>query len=95
MLYDEPTTGLDPVTSAVIDALMVRMRDKLGVTSIVITLDMRSAYTVGTRIAMLYQGRVRQVGTVDEIQRTVDPVVRQFIEGRAQIDTSTLTAGVR
>jgi phospholipid/cholesterol/gamma-HCH transport system ATP-binding protein len=95
MLYDEPTTGLDPVTSAVIDALMVRMRDKLGVTSIVITHDMRSAYTVGTRIAMLYQGRVRQVGTVEEIQRSSDPVVRQFIEGRAQLDTSTLTAGVR
>ena len=62
ILYDEPTTGLDPVTSAVIDQLMVRMRDKLGVTSIVITHDMRSAYTVGTRIAMLYQGRVRAGG---------------------------------
>jgi len=95
MLYDEPTTGLDPVTSAVIDALMVRMRDKLGVTSIVITHDMRSAYTVGTRIAMLYQGRVRQVGTVEEIQRSADPVVRQFIEGRAQLDSSSLTAEVR
>jgi phospholipid/cholesterol/gamma-HCH transport system ATP-binding protein len=86
MLYDEPTTGLDPVTSAVIDNLMTRMRDKLGVTSIVITHDMRSAYTVGSRIAMLYQGRVRQVGTVDEIQRTSDPIVRQFIEGRADLE---------
>lgn len=95
MLYDEPTTGLDPVTSAVIDDLMVRMRDKLGVTSIVITHDMRSAYTVGTRIAMLYQGRVRQVGTVEEIQRTQDPVVRQFIEGRAHLDSPTLVAGTR
>ena len=95
MLYDEPTTGLDPVTSAVIDDLMVRMRDKLGVTSIVITHDMRSAYTVGTRIAMLYQGRVRQVGTVDEIQHTSDPVVRQFIEGRAHLESSPVAAGVR
>jgi phospholipid/cholesterol/gamma-HCH transport system ATP-binding protein len=95
MLYDEPTTGLDPVTSAVIDDLMVRMRDKLGVTSIVITHDMRSAYTVGTRIAMLYQGRVRQVGTVDEIQQTRDPVVRQFIEGRAELDTDVPLAGRR
>jgi phospholipid/cholesterol/gamma-HCH transport system ATP-binding protein len=86
ILYDEPTTGLDPVTSAVIDQLMVRMRDKLGVTSIVITHDMRSAYTVGTRIAMLYQGRVQQVGTVDEIQRTTDPVVRQFIDGKPDIE---------
>jgi phospholipid/cholesterol/gamma-HCH transport system ATP-binding protein len=95
MLYDEPTTGLDPVTSAVIDALMVRMRDKLGVTSIVITHDMRSAYTVGTRIAMLYQGRVRQVGTVAEIQQSADPVVRQFIEGRAQLEPDTVLAGRR
>ena len=86
ILYDEPTTGLDPVTSAVIDQLMLRMQRQLGVTSIVITHDMRSAYTVGTRIAMLYQGRVRRVGTVAEIQDTRDPVVRQFIEGRAELD---------
>jgi phospholipid/cholesterol/gamma-HCH transport system ATP-binding protein len=86
LLYDEPTTGLDPVTSAVIDELMIRMRDRLGVTSIVITHDMRSAYRVGTRIAMLYDGRVRSVGTVEEIRQTKDPVVRQFIEGRADLD---------
>ncbi len=82
MLYDEPTTGLDPVTSAVIDDLMVRTRERLGVTSIVITHDMRSAYTVGDRIAMLYQGKVQQVGTVEQVKATADPVVRQFIEGR-------------
>src|SRR3954467_3371316 len=87
ILYDEPTTGLDPVTSAVIDELMVRMRERLGVTSVVITHDMRSAYTVGSRIAMLYQGRVQQVGTVDEIRNTRDPIVRQFIEGRPSIDS--------
>ncbi len=87
ILYDEPTTGLDPVTSAVIDDLMLRMQRQLGVTSIVITHDMHSAYTVGTRIAMLYEGRVRQVGTVSEIQQTTDPVVRQFIEGRASLAT--------
>jgi len=92
ILYDEPTTGLDPVTSAVIDQLMVRMREKLGVTSIVITHDMRSAYTVGSRIAMLYEGTVRQVGTVEEIQRTSDPIVRQFIEGKA--DLELVEAGV-
>jgi len=84
LLYDEPTTGLDPVTSAIIDDLMVRMQRQLGVTGIVITHDMRSAYTVGTRIAMLYEGRVRQVGTVDEIKHSTDPIVRQFIEGRAE-----------
>lgn len=89
ILYDEPTTGLDPVTSAVIDDLMIRMRDRLKVTGVVITHDMRSAYRVGTRIAMLYEGRVRQVGTVDEIQRTTDPVVRQFVEGHAELDTAS------
>ncbi len=85
LLYDEPTTGLDPVTSAIIDDLMLRMQRQLGVTGIVITHDMRSAYTIGTRIAMLYDGSVRQVGTVDEIKHTTDPVVRQFIEGRAEL----------
>jgi phospholipid/cholesterol/gamma-HCH transport system ATP-binding protein len=84
ILYDEPTTGLDPVTSAVIDRLMVRTREHLGVTGVVVTHDMRSAYTVGDRIAMLYEGRIRQVGTVTEIQETEDSVVRQFIEGRPE-----------
>jgi phospholipid/cholesterol/gamma-HCH transport system ATP-binding protein len=92
ILYDEPTTGLDPVTSAVIDGLMIRLREKLGVTSIVITHDMRSAYTVGSRIAMLYEGKVRQVGTVDEIKHTKDPIVCQFIEGRPTVEMAS--AGV-
>src|SRR5688572_12125100 len=86
ILYDEPTTGLDPVTSAVIDQLMVRMREKLHVTGIVITHDMRSAFTVGTRIAMLYEGRVRWEGTIDAIKTTDDPIVRQFVEGRPTED---------
>jgi len=84
ILYDEPTTGLDPVTSAVMDQLMVRTRETYGVTSVVVTHDMRSAYTVGDRIAMLYRGTVRQVGTIEQIQRTHDPIVRQFIEGRPE-----------
>ncbi len=83
LLFDEPTTGLDPVTAAVIDQLIVRTREVLGSTSIVITHDMRTAYTVGDRIAMLYRGRIREVATVEEIRATADPVVRQFIEGRA------------
>ena len=83
LIYDEPTTGLDPVTAAVIDELMVRMRERLRVTSVVVTHDMRTAYTVGSRIAMLYDGRVRQVGSVEEIRGTNDAVVRQFVEGRA------------
>src|SRR4029077_17429044 len=84
VLYDEPTTGLDPVTAAVIDRLLVRTRQHLGATGVVVTHDMRSAYTVGDRIAMLYEGRVRQVGSVADIQETEDPVVRQFIEGRPE-----------
>jgi phospholipid/cholesterol/gamma-HCH transport system ATP-binding protein len=84
ILYDEPTTGLDPVTAAVMDQLMVRAREVYGVTSVVVTHDMRSAYTVGDRIAMLYRGQVRQVGPVDTIRRSHDPVVRQFVEGRPE-----------
>lgn len=81
ILYDEPTTGLDPVTSAVMDELMVRTRD-LGVTGVIVTHDMRSAFTAGDRVAMLYEGRIRQVGPAAEMRESEDPVVRQFIEGR-------------
>src|SRR3989442_13513363 len=82
LLYDEPTTGLDPVTAAVIDQLMVRTREHLGVTGLVVTHDMRSAYTVGDRIAMLYEGKVRQVGSVAGIRATEEPLVPQVIQGR-------------
>jgi phospholipid/cholesterol/gamma-HCH transport system ATP-binding protein len=81
ILYDEPTTGLDPVTAAVMDQLIMRTRD-LGVTGLVVTHDMRSAFTVGDRVAMLHQGTIRQAGSVDEVRASDDPVVRQFIEGR-------------
>ncbi len=81
ILYDEPTTGLDPITSSVMDQLIMRTRD-LGVTGLVVTHDMRSAFTVGDRIALLHQGEIRQSGTVQEIQTSDDPIVRQFIDGR-------------
>jgi phospholipid/cholesterol/gamma-HCH transport system ATP-binding protein len=81
ILYDEPTAGLDPVTCAVMDQLIMRTRD-LGVTGLVVTHDMRSAFSVGDRLAMLHEGSIRQVGTVDEMRASHDPVVRQFIEGR-------------
>ena len=81
ILYDEPTTGLDPITAAVMDQLIMRTRD-LGVTGLVVTHDMRSAFTVGDRVAMLHDGAIRQVGSVDQMQGSQDPVVRQFIEGR-------------
>jgi len=85
LLYDEPTTGLDPVTTAVIDDLMIKMSDELGVTGVVITHDMKSAFRISDRVAMLYDGRIRYVGTPDEMQKTEDPVVKGFIEGRPEL----------
>lgn len=85
LLYDEPTTGLDPVTTAVIDGLIMKMRSELAVTSIVVTHDMKSAYRIADRIAMLDKGLIRFVGTPAEIQETNDPVVRAFIEGRPDL----------
>ncbi|HUP88962.1 MAG TPA: ABC transporter ATP-binding protein [Longimicrobiales bacterium] len=85
LLYDEPTTGLDPVTTAVIDGLVNKMRNELKVTSIVVTHDMKSAYRIADRIAMLYKGRIRYVGTAAEIQESTDPVVKSFIEGRPDL----------
>ncbi len=81
ILYDEPTTGLDPVTAALMDQLIMRTRD-LGVTALVVTHDMRSAFSVGDRVALMHDGAIRQVGTVGEMQTSHDPLVRQFIEGR-------------
>jgi len=85
LLYDEPTTGLDPVTTAVIDQLIQKMERELRVTSVVVTHDMQSAYRTATRIAMLHAGRIRFAGTPAEIQQTDDPVVRGFIEGRPDL----------
>jgi phospholipid/cholesterol/gamma-HCH transport system ATP-binding protein len=85
ILYDEPTTGLDPVTVTTIDRLILKMKDELGATGVVITHDMESAYRVSDRIAMLYRGRIRTEGTPDEIKRSDDPVVRGFIEGRPEL----------
>jgi len=85
LLYDEPTTGLDPVTTAVIDRLILKTREELGVTSIVVTHDMKSAYRVGDRIAMLYEGKIRFVGTPAAIQASSDLMVRAFIEGRPEL----------
>ncbi|MBI3098880.1 MAG: ABC transporter ATP-binding protein [Planctomycetes bacterium] len=83
MLYDEPTTGLDPIMSDVIGDLILGMAKEFAVTSVVVTHDMALAYKVGNRIAMLHEGRVQQIGTPDEIRSTANPIVRQFIEGRS------------
>jgi phospholipid/cholesterol/gamma-HCH transport system ATP-binding protein len=85
VLYDEPTTGLDPVTTAVIDGLILKMAGELGVTSVVVTHDMKSSYRVADRVAMLYEGGIRFTGTPAEIQQAEDPVVRGFIEGRPDL----------
>lgn len=85
VLYDEPTTGLDPVTTSVIDGLITKMASELGVTSVVVTHDMKSAYRVSDRIAMLFEGGIRFIGTPDEVQNVEDPVVRGFIEGRPDL----------
>jgi len=83
ILYDEPTTGLDPVTAQQINVLIRELQDRLNVTSIVVTHDMQSAYHVGDRLCLLHEGRIRFDGTPDEIQRSEDPVVHQFIRAEA------------
>jgi phospholipid/cholesterol/gamma-HCH transport system ATP-binding protein len=84
VLYDEPTTGLDPIMADVIDQLIRGLQQRLGVTSVVVTHDMASAFKVADRLAMLHDGRVVFSGTVDEARGTADPMVRQFIEGTSE-----------
>ncbi len=83
ILYDEPTTGVDPITAAAINHLIVEMRDKLKVTSIVVTHDMNSAYMVADSIAMFYKGQIIADGTPEEIKNSQHPVIQQFIHGEA------------
>lgn len=83
ILYDEPTTGLDPIMADAINDLIIRMREELKITSIVVTHDMTSAYKVGTRISMLYEGKIVGTGTPDEIRSSKDPLIQQFITGSA------------
>jgi phospholipid/cholesterol/gamma-HCH transport system ATP-binding protein len=83
ILYDEPTTGLDPIMADVINDLIVALRDRLKVTSVVVTHDMRSAYKVADHIAMLYNGGIVEVGTPPQIKASQNPLVQQFIQGQA------------
>lgn len=84
LLFDEPTTGLDPVISDVIAGLIVEMDHTLNVTTVTITHDMKVAFKIADRVAMLYRGRIIEEGTPEQFQRSQDPIVRQFIEGRAE-----------
>jgi len=81
VLYDEPTTGLDPIRADNINEMVLRLHDKLHVTGVAVTHDMVSAYKIADRIAMLHEGRIHMVGTPKEIQATQDPIVKQFITG--------------
>jgi phospholipid/cholesterol/gamma-HCH transport system ATP-binding protein len=84
MLYDEPTTGIDPITASAVDDLILRMRDSFSVTSVVVTHNMNSACKVSDRIAMLFEGKIIFSGTPDEINNSDNPYIRQFVEGRAE-----------
>jgi phospholipid/cholesterol/gamma-HCH transport system ATP-binding protein len=84
ILYDEPTTGVDPITADSINELIRSLHDKLKVTSIVVTHDMKSAYKIADRVAMMYQGKIIAEGTPQEIEHSQHPVVHQFVNGLAQ-----------
>ena len=84
LLFDEPTTGIDPIMADAVNTLIKTLHAQLGVTMVVVTHDMVSAYKIATRIAMLYEGRIIAVGTPAEIQQTANPIVRQFIHGEAE-----------
>jgi phospholipid/cholesterol/gamma-HCH transport system ATP-binding protein len=88
LLYDEPTTGLDPINTARVNHLITGLQERLKITSIVVTHDMRSAFTISDRIAMVHSGRVIQAGPVDEFRASTDPRVADFIEGRAPVKES-------
>jgi phospholipid/cholesterol/gamma-HCH transport system ATP-binding protein len=84
LLYDEPTTGLDPIMADAINDLIIKMRERLHVTSVAITHDIKSAYKIADTIAMLYNGVIIATAPPAEIQNNANPVIRQFIEGRAE-----------
>jgi phospholipid/cholesterol/gamma-HCH transport system ATP-binding protein len=80
LLYDEPTSGLDPVNADIIDSLVEKLRDELGVTSVVVSHDVRGSFRVSDRIALLSEGRIQALGTPDEIKETDNYAVQQFLE---------------
>jgi len=84
ILYDEPTTGLDPIMADAINELIVCLKRKLSVTSIAVTHDMNSAYAIADRIAMLHQGKIIEEGTSEQIRRCPNPIIQQFILGKAE-----------
>lgn len=91
LLYDEPTSGLDPVNSDVIDGLIERLQQELGVTSVVVTHDVRGSFRVADRIALLWQAKIRAVGSAEEILASQDTAVQQFLE--RDFDVAALRGG--
>ena len=85
ILYDEPTAGLDPIVADVIDQMTIRLQRRFGVTSIVVTHDMRSVFKIANRVAMLKRGVIHFLGTPDELKNSPDPEVQDFIEGRSGV----------
>ena len=88
LLYDEPTTGLDPINTARVNHLITGLQQKLNITSIVVTHDMKSAFSISDRIAMVHSGRIIMAGTVEEFRESTDMRVADFIEGRAPVKES-------
>ena len=84
ILFDEPSAGLDPVISSVIDELIISLTEQSKVTSVIVTHEMDSAFRIATRMAMLYQGRIIQAGTPEEMKQSTDPVVTQFLSGSTE-----------
>ena len=93
VFYDEPTAGLDPVMTGVIDKLTIDLTKKLQITSVVVTHDMNSVFRIADRIVMLHQGDIVQIGSPDEIKNSKDPLVRQFITGDAEGPISFVQKG--
>lgn len=93
LLYDEPTSGLDPVTGAVIDGLMVRLKREMGATGILITHDIQSAFRVADRVALLNDGHLHAEGPPDDFRASDDPLIRAFLEGRAELWPGEISAG--
>jgi phospholipid/cholesterol/gamma-HCH transport system ATP-binding protein len=91
LLYDEPTTGLDPINTARVNHLITGLQQKLHITSIVVTHDMKSVFSISDRVAMVQGGRIISVGTRDEFRANEDPRVADFIEGRAPVKESVET----
>jgi phospholipid/cholesterol/gamma-HCH transport system ATP-binding protein len=83
ILYDEPSTGIDPIRADAINDLIIRMKKEMNATELIITHDMVSAYKIADRIGMLYEGKIIEVGTPEEIENSKNPIIQQFIHGRA------------